>query len=124
MIKEKLKDLFLNWKGLEFIHSFKSVLKPILIVLSIVFIFISLSIQNYYILGASLVLLFLQILSDNNKEYFLKYKEIFEVVKDGKNYSNYKSWINFLEKTKGLNSFYKWGYGFCFNKKFHKVMEG
>lgn len=108
MKNERLKDLFLNWKGLEFIHSLKSIFKWIIIILSIIFIFVSLRIQNYYVLGVSLILLFLQVLSENNKEYYLKYKELFEKIRDGRKYEAYKEWIQFLEKTKGLNSIYRY----------------
>jgi hypothetical protein len=121
MTKEKKRDLFLNWKGLEFMHSLKSISKVLMIILSFIFIFISLSIQNYYVLGISLIILFLQILSENNKEYFLKYKEIFEEINDDKSYKKYKEWINFLEKTKGLNSIYKWIIGLFLNRKFEEL---
>ena len=41
MSDEKLNELYINWKGLEFIHSLKHFSRIILIVLSIVFIIIS-----------------------------------------------------------------------------------
>ncbi|MFW5982929.1 MAG: hypothetical protein ACOCQ4_00360 [bacterium] len=120
MSKEKLKDLYINWKGLEFLHSIKCVLKFVIIILSIIFVFISLKIQSDFILGISLILLFLQILSENNKEYFLKYKAIYEKIQKGNNINAYKDWINFLEKTKGLNSFYKWVFKKIFNRSFEQ----
>ena len=123
MRDEKLRDLFLNWKGLEFIHSLKSISKLVITMLSIIFIIISLKIQNYYVLAASLILFFLQILSENNKEYYLKYKEIFENVYKGNRHQTYKSWIDFLEKTRGLTSIYKWFFGLFFNKKFEEEMK-
>ncbi len=123
MNEEKLRDLFLNWKGLELTYSLKSIFKWAIIVLSILFIFISIKIQNYYIMGASLILIFLQVLSENNKEYYLKYKEIFEESIKGKETEEHKNWINFLEKTSGLNSVYKWFFGLIFNKEFKKLLE-
>ena len=118
MTNENLYDLFLNWKGLEFIHSLKSLFKWLIIALSIIFVFISVTIQNYFVLGISLVLLFLQVLSENNKEYYLKYKDLFDKVKTGGRYQTYKEWIEFLEKTKGLNSIYKWFFGLFFSRMF------
>lgn len=97
------KDLFLNWKGLEWISN----LKWILIILSVIFIVISIKISNVYIAIISLLIIFLQYLSDN-KEYYLKYKEIFEEVNSNHHrIENYRDWINFLDKTKGLKSFSK-----------------
>ena len=115
MSDERLKDLFLNWKGLEIISN----LKGVCILLSIIFIFISITISNVYLAFISLIILFLQILSDN-KEYSLKYKEIFEKVKDGKKFEDFKDWIKFLDKTKGLGPFSKW----VFNKFYHKELKG
>ena len=106
MTNEQIKDLYINWEGLEFFHSCKYILRIFFAIISTVFVFISVKINNTYLLLGSLIVLFLQILSQNNKEYYLKYKEIYEKSKKG-NIKNYRSWINFLEKTKGLNSFSK-----------------
>jgi hypothetical protein len=118
MNKERLRDLFLNWKGLEFNHGLKGVSRIILIALSIIFTIVSFTIQNYYFLSISLIILFLQILSENNKEYYLKYKDLFEKVKLGKEHRTDKEWTDFLEKTKGLNSIYKWILNKILDKKF------
>jgi hypothetical protein len=106
MKDDKLYEIYLNWKGLEFIHSCKKYLRVILALISIGFMVISVKINNTYILLFSVIVLFLQILAENNKFYYLKYKEIYEKAKNGK-IENYKSWISFLENTKGLNSFSK-----------------
>jgi len=117
MKDKKIQEIYLNWKGLEFIHSCKQVSKTILIALSIVFIIISVGIDNQYILAGSLIVLFLQILSENNKEYYLKYKDIYErIKKEGINIDS-KEWIDFLEKTKGINSFYKYIFRKMFLRK-------
>ena len=91
--------------------------------LSIIFIIISLKIQNYYVLGASLTFIFLQLIAENDKDHYLKYKELFEKVKNGKKFSTYKDWICFLEKTKGLNSICRWMVGLHFNREFDKLMK-
>ena len=123
MNKENLKDLFLNWKGLELMHSLKSISKIILIILSIIFVLVSVRVQNYYILATSLIILFLQVMSENSKEYYLKYKELFEKIKNEKQHTEYKDWIDFLEKTKGLNSIYKLILWKCLYKKFKKISK-
>ena len=71
---------------------------------------------------ASLIVLFLQILSENNKEYYLKYKEIFEKIKNG-NKNSHNDWINFLEKTKGLNSIYRMILDLFYKRKFEKIIK-
>jgi len=122
MKNEKLNEVYINWKGLEFIHSCKKILRIILAMISIIFLVISVKINNTYILLGSLTVLFLQFLSENNKESYLKYKEIYIKSKKG-NIQNYKSWIDFLEKTRGLNSFSKKIFGWFYNKKFEEEME-
>ena len=122
MRKEDLKDLYLNWKGLEFIHSLKTISKWVIIIFSIIFIFISLKIQNNYVLGLSLIFLFLQILTTNNKEYYIKYREIFHKCEKNRKLSR-KEWIDFLEKTSGLNSVLKWLFALYYNKKFERMMK-
>jgi len=121
MKDKKLYELYLNWKELEFIHSLKYLSKIVLIFLSIAFVIVSVKINNIYFLLASLIVLFLQILSENNQEHYLKYKEIFEKIDGGKKYSTYKEWINFLEKTKGMNSLYRWFFGLYFKKRFNEL---
>jgi len=123
MNNEELKDLFLNWKGLELIHVTKTIFKWLIIILSIIFIYLSARIHNDFVLGASLILLFLQILSENNKEYYLKYKEIFKKAKNRRGKQDYKEWTIFLEKTKGLNSLEKWFFGLFYKKTLKKLKE-
>ena len=118
-----LKDLYLNWKWLELMHGIKSLLKVVIIILSIIFIYISFQIQNYYVLGASLILIFLQVPSENNKEYYLKYKELFHKVQSGNKIQSYKEWIEFLEKTKGINWVHKAIIGLVYNKRFKDEYE-
>ena len=74
-------------------------------------------------MAVSLIVLFLQILSENNKEHYLKYKWLFEKVKSGRNHKTYGDWIDFLEKTKGLNSIYKLILGKFLDKEFKKEMK-
>ncbi|HIH39538.1 TPA: hypothetical protein HA219_02340 [Candidatus Woesearchaeota archaeon] len=122
-MSQELKDLFLNWKGLELNHNIKSILNVVLIILSLMFTLISYKIQDDYLLAVSLIVLFLQILSENNKEHYLKYKWLFEKVKSGRNHKTYGDWIDFLEKTKGLNSIYKLILGKFLDKEFKKEMK-
>jgi len=123
MKDEKLRDLYLNWKGLELVHSLKYLSRIMLITLSIIFIIVSVKINNTYILIASLVVLFLQILSENNKEYYLKYGEIFERLKHKKESKADRELIQFLEKVSGLNSVQKWVFGLYFNRKFKQARK-
>lgn len=124
MTNEKIRQVYLNWKGLELIRSIKSIFYVILFVLSVIFLFVSMSTQSYFIFGISLILLFLQ-LSENNKEYSLKYQELFERLKSkDKLTKSDEEWIKFLGKTKGLNSFNLWIVGkLTFNKKFEKERD-
>lgn len=118
MKNQTIKEIYLNWRGLELIHSLKSISKIVLIALSLIFLIISAKINNYYILIASLIILFLQILSENKKEYYLKYKEIFESGTDRKKLKSNMEWLRFLETTSGLNSVQKWIFSIFFEKKF------
>jgi hypothetical protein len=124
MKNQRLWDVYLNWKGLSFIHGLKSVIKWFVVVLSLVFTFVSLTIQNYYILGASLILFFLQILSENKKDYYLRYKKLFEKIKVSKETTNDTEWIDFLESTVGLNSWQKGFFGLFLKKKFKEEKNG
>ena len=123
MTEEKLKDLYLNWKGLEFMHSAGKIFNWIIIILSLIFMFISLSVNNYYVFGVSLIFFFLQISSNGKKDYYLKYKEVFEKINSGKKIGPYNEWIKFLENTSGLNSFSKGFFGLFFNSKFKKIIS-
>lgn len=123
MINQKIKDVYLNWKGLAFIHGLKSIIKWFVIILSLVFTFVSLTIQNYYILGTSLILFFLQILSENKKDYYLKYEKLFEKLKTRKETAIDREWLGFLESTSGLNSIQKWLFELFLNTKFKKEIE-
>ncbi len=125
MIKEKLKKIYLNWKGIEFFNSIKNVIYILSTLLSIVFIFTSSnSPQSYLVFGMSIILTFLQFLKED-KESAKKYEEIFEKVISGKKISSYKEWVDFLDRTHGLSPLYlliigKIGY----NKKFKEVING
>lgn len=123
MKNEKIKKIYLNWKGLEFLYSLKCYLKWIIVILSIIFIFISLKIQNYYILGGSLILIFLQLLSESKKDYFLKYESLFEKLKKSKENKSDKEWLDFLENTSALNSIQRWFFNIFLSKKFKKEIE-
>jgi hypothetical protein len=123
MKNKRLWEIYLNWKGLEFIHGLKALIKWSVIVLSLTFTFVSLSVQNYYILGASLIFFFLQILSENKKDYYLKYKKVFEKIKRKKELVNDTEWIDFLESTSGLNSIQKVFFGLFLKKKFKEEIR-
>lgn len=119
MRNENLQKVYLNWKGIELFNNLKYIVYILSFILSIIFIFTSSkSSQSFFVFGISIILLFSQFLKEN-KEPAKKYRAIFEKINSGKKISNYKEWIDFLDRTYGLNSLYLWVIGKCgYNKKF------
>ena len=123
MKSKDLKEIYLNWKGLGIIYSFKSVVKWSIFVLSVIFIIISLTIQNYYLAMVSLILSFMQILSETKKDPYLKYGEIFERLKHRKETISDKEWISYLENTSGLHPMQKGFFNFFLKNKYKKDIK-
>jgi len=118
MKNEKIEDLYIKWKGLKFLHSMKFLSYWFVTILSIVFLFISIVIQNYWIFGISIILLFLQ-RQNNPKDLYTKYKSLYDEVKKHKKITkSNREWIDFLDKVDGLNGIHEW-----FFKKIYRTLK-
>ncbi|MFT4261259.1 MAG: hypothetical protein ACMXX9_02390 [Candidatus Woesearchaeota archaeon] len=108
MKEDRLIDLYLNWKGLACSYTFKKISGWILIIITILFIYLSYKNNTELYLVLSLIVVTLQIISNkNNKEYYLKYKEIYEAYAKNKGISKYRELLIFLDRVSSINAVYK-----------------